>query len=312
MAPKRDAATRAKKAVTPTRTISEQGDDEEDGSGSEEGIQPSRFTTGSLNPTFDRTIAPPSASKGKEAAAAAETSGSVPSDYVPHFILEQQEQAEQLRQLFSLVSSLGSEIRTIVRSEGRVPDVGSSREPVEAAIQSGPSTVKGKVTFCDSPLEQEVEDEEESDDDADVVEVSRDKFVSHSYYRDRIGEGFAKRAPSRLSSSKPSYFPIDDPVTRSLNASKFSAKATEYSLTVANAFYASVTKAALDDAIVGFTDGSDPKEVYLLLKQVQANMGAIEDMHRDRMLFLDLTSDPSSSATERDYANNILKQDFIP
>jgi hypothetical protein len=41
-------------------------------------------------------------------------------------------------------------------------------------------------------------------------------------------------------------------------------------------------------------------------------MGAIEDMHRDRMLYLDLTSDPSSYATERDYANNILKQDFNP
>ncbi len=49
-----------------------------------------------------------------------------------------------------------------------------------------------------------------------------------------------------------------------------------------------------------------------MLRQVQANMGAIEDMHRDRMLYLDLTSDPGSSATERDYANNILKQDFSP
>ena len=41
-------------------------------------------------------------------------------------------------------------------------------------------------------------------------------------------------------------------------------------------------------------------------------MAAIEDMHRDRMLFLGLTSDPNSSATEKDFANNILRNDFQP
>ena len=35
-------------------------------------------------------------------------------------------------------------------------------------------------------------------------------------------------------------------------------------------------------------------------------------MHRDRMLFLDLVSDPTSSATERDFANNILYNDLKP
>ncbi len=30
------------------------------------------------------------------------------------------------------------------------------------------------------------------------------------------------------------------------------------------------------------------------------------------MLFLDLTSDPGATATERDYANNVLKNDFSP
>jgi hypothetical protein len=41
-------------------------------------------------------------------------------------------------------------------------------------------------------------------------------------------------------------------------------------------------------------------------------MNAIEDMHRDHMLYLYLTSDPNSSATERDFANNILRNDFTP
>ena len=30
------------------------------------------------------------------------------------------------------------------------------------------------------------------------------------------------------------------------------------------------------------------------------------------MLYLDLTSEPSSSATEKDYANNVLRNDFTP
>ena len=39
-------------------------------------------------------------------------------------------------------------------------------------------------------------------------------------------------------------------------------------------------------------------------------MAAIEDMHRPQMLFLDLTSDPISPATERDLANNVLRNEF--
>jgi hypothetical protein len=41
-------------------------------------------------------------------------------------------------------------------------------------------------------------------------------------------------------------------------------------------------------------------------------MDDIEDMHRDRMMYLDLTSDPSSSASEKDYAINVLRNYFTP
>ncbi len=41
-------------------------------------------------------------------------------------------------------------------------------------------------------------------------------------------------------------------------------------------------------------------------------MVAIEDMNLDMMLYLDLTSDPNSLATERDFAHNILKNEFTP
>jgi hypothetical protein len=81
---------------------------------------------------------------------------------------------------------------------------------------------------------------------------------------------------------------------------------------VAIAFFASVTKAALDDAITANNEGKDPDLVATLLGQVQANMTAIEDMRQDRKLYLDLTSDPNSSATEKDCANNVLRNDFMP
>jgi hypothetical protein len=41
-------------------------------------------------------------------------------------------------------------------------------------------------------------------------------------------------------------------------------------------------------------------------------MAAIEDMHRYRIFFMDLTSDLSSSATERDFTNNVLMNEFTP
>ena len=41
-------------------------------------------------------------------------------------------------------------------------------------------------------------------------------------------------------------------------------------------------------------------------------MAALEDMLRDRMSFLDLSSDPNSSATEKDFANNVLRNEFTP
>ena len=113
-------------------------------------------------------------------------------------------------------------------------------------------------------------------------------------FRDIIAEGFDKRSSSRLAPNKPAYFPIDDPVTKTLAASnKYSVKAQEYSITVANVFFASVTRAALDDAIAAANEG-DKKSALNLLAHVSNNMAAIEDMHRDMMLYAStLTSPPT-------------------
>ena len=204
---------------------------------------------------------------------------------------------------------MGSKIEAVAEVVAESNNSSRRIEPQE----SGPSQQeKGKAVSRSVSFAKEVDEkEDENDDDEDRGIDSGGDYVSHGLYRDIIAEGFDKRSPSRLAPNKPAYFPIDDPVTRTLTASKYSAKAQEYSITVANAFFASVTKAALDDAISAVLEG-DEQSALTLLAQVSNNMAAIEDMHRDRMLFLDLTSDPNSSATERDYANNILRNEFIP
>ena len=58
-----------------------------------------------------------------------------------------------------------------------------------------------------------------------------------------------------MAPNKPAYFPIDNPVTRTLADSKYSAKSQEYSIAVANEFFESVTRAALDDAIAAANKG---------------------------------------------------------
>jgi hypothetical protein len=298
MAPKKTAEQRARQSPIRSPEIEESSDDEEN--------NPPLNQQG-VNPTFDRVICPPT--KDKSPASTSTRADDSSTSSRDDFILNKQaQQEEQLRQLFNLVNSLGSEIRSVVKvvessSEQRVDrKSGPPQKETEKAA-------KRSVSF-DIP-----EDDEDEDNEGSVESINEgdcgDDYVSHGYYRDLIAEGFDKRSPSRLALNKPAYFPIDDSVTRTLTASKYSAKAAEYSITVANAFFASVTRAALDDAIAATRDG-DTKTASILLKQVSNNMAAIEDQHRDRMLFLDLTSDPNASATEKDYANNILKNDFTP
>ncbi len=157
---------------------------------------------------------------------------------------------------------------------------------------------KKKVTFVDPTLEQDEDDiGENNDEDGSSGDIYRDLYVPHAYYRELIAKGFENKFPSRLASSKPAYFHIDDPVTRSTTTFKYTAKATEYNIAVANALCASVTKDVFDDAIAANNERKDPESVATLLGQVQASMVVIEDMHRDRMIYLDLTSDPNSSFT---------------
>jgi hypothetical protein len=76
-------------------------------------------------------------------------------------------------------------------------------------------------------LEQDEDNiSENNDEKVDAGNGYMDSYVPHVYYRELIAESFEKRAPPRLAPNKPTYFPIDDPVTRSLTTLKYTAKAT--------------------------------------------------------------------------------------
>ena len=150
---------------------------------------------------------------------------------------------------------MGSEIEAV--AEVVAESTRSSRriEPPE----SGPShQEEGKAAPRSVSFVNEVDEKEgENDDDEDRGIDNGEDYVSHGMHRDIIAEGFDKRSPSRLASNKPAYFPIDDPVTRTLTASIYSPKSHEYSITVANACFASVTRTMLDDAISTAFEGDE-------------------------------------------------------
>ena len=103
-------------------------------------------------------------------------------------------------------------------------------------------------------------DKRESSNEKDFSygnEVNEQRFVDLTFYRHKIGEGFSQqRQPSDLSSSKPAYFYIDNQVARRLADSKFAAKRQEYSVMVANAFFASITHEAQNDALQALEAGN--------------------------------------------------------
>ncbi len=308
MSPKKAGSSALAKRLPPTQERPEEGecDDEDD----ERDCDTIR---GDDNFSFDRVVLPPS---GRAVGTPGRITRSSDATHIEtpraDSIAEQQSrQQEQLEKLFELVGSLHSDIRSVAsavangnnaRSEARA----TSPKGKDRARASGTRRILVSDASSDSSESFEEEVAEESEEYEDV-----DDYVSHAFYRDRISEGFNSRCPARLAANKPAYFPIDDPVLRNLVASKYSAKAGEYAISVSNAFFTYVTRAALDDAIEATKEG-DSKTAAILLSQVANNMSALEDMQRDRMLFLDLSSDPNASATERDFASNVLRNEFTP
>ena len=105
----------------------------EEGNYSDAENNPPLNQEGALNPTFDPIIASPSG-KGKSSASSSAATREENITARDVYILEKQaNQEEQLRQLFSFFSSLGSEIRSVVKvvavaEEQRIKDDNRKKE----------------------------------------------------------------------------------------------------------------------------------------------------------------------------------------
>ena len=117
--------------------------------------------------------------------------------------------------------------------------------------------------------------------------------------------------PPKLAFSKPFYWHIDDIVKRKLAASKYTSKLAGYTLSVFNTFFASTTHADAEDALVALL-ALDVNGTTNMLNQVVNILATIKDMQRGRMIYLGLTYDPSSTPTQRDFANNVRNNEFTP
>jgi hypothetical protein len=217
MAPKKSIADHFHARLSPARK-----DPEEEHSNEEEELVPMLNQLGATNPVFDPIVGPPSGKK-KCLASASSASPFFQSEAAPRDdrILERQaEQDEQLRNIFSLVSSLGSEVRSVIDLVGA-----NENKRASDATESDPSRKgKGKaaprnVSFANLiEDDREVHDDDDNnnndDDDNEIGEV--DDYVSHLFFLERLPEGFDKMSPSIMVANKPAYFPIDDSVTGTL------------------------------------------------------------------------------------------------
>ena len=104
-----------------------------------------------------------------------------------------------------------------------VAETSSGSRRVEPPESGSSHQEKGKAAPRSVSFAKVVDEKKgENDDDDDRGTDSGDDYVSHGLYRDDIiAESFDKKSSSRLASNKPAYFPIDDPVTRTLTASTY-------------------------------------------------------------------------------------------
>ncbi len=192
MAPKKSIADHLRARLAPTRGHPEAGGDDE-----HEEFNPPLNQQGASD--FDKIVGTP-ARKEKDSASGSALAASTRATPNPQddFILQQSAQQEQLKQMFLLVSSLGSKIEAVAEV---VAESGSSNRRVEPP-HSGPShQEKGKAASRSVSFAKEIDEkEDENDDDEDRGIDSGDDYVSHGLYRDIIAEGFDKRSPSRLAS----------------------------------------------------------------------------------------------------------------
>ena len=143
-------------------------------------------------------------------------------------VLQQQqaEQQQQISELSQFVRHLGSQLEVLVtQATARGKGKGKARNSARAQQEQEESS--------DSEHDHDSNEEGGNNDEGqDGKALDDEDYVSHAFYRQHIEDGFEKRAPPKLSLAKPFYYPIDDAVTRTLAASKYTSKLAEYTLSV--------------------------------------------------------------------------------
>ena len=172
------------------RSLSPSHGDPEEGEFSDEENNPPLNQEGALNPTFDPIVASPSGKGKSQASSLTTTREQHIAASRDLFILEKQaNQEEQLRQLFSLVSTLGSEIRSVVKVVAE-----NESQRVSDNNKSGPSqkdtgkVASRSVSFADlEEDDREVKNDDNNNDDGNNdSDYDVGDHVSHSFYRNRI------------------------------------------------------------------------------------------------------------------------------
>ena len=174
-----------------------------------------------------------------------------------------------------------------------------ARELLEAHLRAPRPTEIENNTASGGQAQGRLSSGNTNDDDED--EELPTLFVNNTFYRHKIGEGFIRRQPSELAPAKPSYFNIDDKVTRNLNEAKTSARRAEYTVTVTNAFFASIAR----------IEAGNMKNAMSLLKQVSNNLRATRDMLNDRMSFLNITADLGDTSKQKSFPNDIMRNEQL-
>ena len=207
---------------------------------------------------------------------------------------------KQFDQFAELVASLASEIKDIKSQLAGAP---------RSADADSPADRQGNRSRPGSPP-QPVE-EEDALQKRPIPFSQPSDYLSHAYYREEIETGYERQRPSKHADNKPHTYQIDDEVTRSLANSKFTAKLSEYTFTCCHGFFLSCCHAALLEpysAIEG-----DEKELALeLVRKIANTVGQLQDMERDRKLYLALNSDPNANAERKEFARTVLAPKFQP
>jgi hypothetical protein len=152
------------------RSLSFSHADPEEGKYIDEDNNPPLNQEGALNPTFDPIVASP-AIKGKSLASSSAATIYENSEAAArnNFTLEtQEEQKKQLQQLFSLVSSLGSEFRSLLKvvaenESQRIKDDGKKSGPSQKDTGKAASR---SVSFADlEKKDKEIKGDDNNNDD---------------------------------------------------------------------------------------------------------------------------------------------------